>query len=219
MERRRRTRWTGRPRPQLASAHGASATLPVTTFSASPTPPPASDVHTSSKILSSTTCTGSAVRDGFLTFLTGLPAVFPESLPRVRLGRTNGSTCNTPFLTGSGSQTEFAVTPSKQRSGTFLTGARTAIKLFEILQLRTQEFTRRGVLKLYVTRGFNAFLTETERHSEIAVTHSKQTTPYSLTETRIAHYKLAAQLLNSRTDPVLLARNLPLIELVGGSTL
>ena len=33
-----------------------------------------------------------------------------------------------------------------------------------------------------------AFLTETDLHSEIAVTHSKQTTATFLTETRIAHF-------------------------------
>ena len=34
----------------------------------------------------------------------------------------------------------------------------------------------------------SAFLTETNPHSEIAVTHSKQTTATFLTETRIAHF-------------------------------
>ena len=57
-------------------------------------------------------------------FLTGLPAVFSEGLARAFFAK--GSACSNTFLTGSGSQTEIDVTRSKQRVGTFLTGARTA---------------------------------------------------------------------------------------------
>jgi hypothetical protein len=57
-------------------------------------------------------------------FLSGLPAVFSEGLPRAL--STKGSVCSTPFLTGSGSQTELVVTHSKQTTVTFLTGSRIA---------------------------------------------------------------------------------------------
>jgi hypothetical protein len=197
MERERRTSWTDRPRPHHASAHGASATLRVATFVVSPALLSALHVPTSSKIAPSTTLTGSAVRPAFLTILTGLP--------KVRPGGTKGSTYNTPFLTGSGSQTEFVVTHSKQRTGTFLTGARTVFRL-----------ACSGGLKRHVTRGLNTFLTETARHSEIAVTHSKQTTAHFLTETRITHYRPAAQRPKSRFNTVLPARILPLIQPIEG---
>jgi hypothetical protein len=51
-----------------------------------------------------------------LTFLTGLPRAF----------FAKGSVCTSKFLTGSASQTEFAVTNSKQTTGAFLTGSRFA---------------------------------------------------------------------------------------------
>ena len=194
MEHARRAGWTGGPRRHHASAHRASTTLRVTCAITSPALLSASHLQTSSKIPPSTTLTGSAVRPAFLTILTGLPK-----------GGTKGSTYNTPFLTGSGSQTEFVVTHSKQRTGTFLTGARTVFRL-----------ACSGGLKRHVTRGLNTFLTETARHSEIAVTHSKQTTAHFLTETRITHYRPAAQRPKSRFNTVLPARILPLIQPIEG---
>jgi hypothetical protein len=89
----------------------------------------------------------------------------------------------------------------KQTIKPCLTGARTAIRLFEIRQISAQndDATRVGPPKSTASRawgrghevaGMSSFLTETAQHSEIDVTHSKQTTGEFLTETRIAcrHY-------------------------------
>ena len=70
---------------------------------------------------------------------------FPTGLPRAFFAK--GSVCPRPFLTGSGSQTEFDVTHSKQTTEKFLTGARMHIKDFEVCTRRTQrEPARRGGL-------------------------------------------------------------------------
>ena len=116
MECGRRTSWNGGPRRQHASARVASRILAATPHVESPASMSTSYPHTNSKISLSSALVGLTFRPGFL-----------------------------PFLTGSGSQTEFDVTRSKQRAGKFLTGARTAIKLFKIRQLRAQELARRGV--------------------------------------------------------------------------
>jgi hypothetical protein len=55
-----------------------------------------------------------------LTFLTGLPRAF----------FAKGSVCTSTFLTGSASQTEFAVTHSKQTTASFLTGSRIVSRRF-----------------------------------------------------------------------------------------
>jgi hypothetical protein len=187
MERRRGAGWTGRPRPQRASANGASPSLRVTTPVVPPAPLPALHAPTSSKIPSSTTLTACAIRDGFR-----------------------------PFLTGSAPQTEFVVTHSKQRTGNFLTGARTAIKLFIIRQPRTQEFTRRGGRERYHFHGFNTFLPGSARKVEFDVTHSKQTTATFLPGARTADRRLAAQLSNRRSNFVFRFLRLPLIALIEG---
>ena len=66
----------------------------------------------------------SHARRSFAAFLSGLPAVFSQGLPRAFFAK--GSACSNTFLTGSGSQTEIAVTHSKQTAGEFLTGSRIA---------------------------------------------------------------------------------------------
>jgi hypothetical protein len=63
------------------------------------------------------------------------PPFLSSSLAEKRLSI---STFPAAFLTGSGSQTEFDVTYSKQTNEKILTGARTHIKLFEILQMSPQ---------------------------------------------------------------------------------
>jgi hypothetical protein len=112
-----------------------------------------------------------------------------------------------PFLTGSGSQTEFAVTHSKQSTGEFLTGARTAIKVFTIRQLRRPKLARVNLRNRYDVRGFNTslpglpravfakgsvcldtFLPGSAQQVEIAVTHSKQTTATFLPGSRFASW-------------------------------
>jgi hypothetical protein len=72
-------------------------------------------------------------------------SAFLTGLPRVRLGRTKGSVHTSAFLTGTAPQTEIDVTLSKQTTERFLTGARTAIRLFKIRQLRMQNLARVNV--------------------------------------------------------------------------
>ena len=74
----------------------------------------------------------SAGRRSFAAFLPGLPTVFSEGLPRAFFAK--GSACSNTFLTGSGSQTEIAVTRSKQSTDEFLTGSRIARCAFRALQ-------------------------------------------------------------------------------------
>jgi hypothetical protein len=176
MEHGRRTSWTGKQGPQHVSAHGASQILRVTPLLVSPAATSASRPPIGPKISSSSTLIGRTFRDRFLPF--------PVGLPRPVFG--NGSTCNTPFLTGSAPQTEFAVTHSKQRTGKFLTGARMHIRIFEILQMSAQHLAALNPQSHAQFANFGTFLTETAQHSEIAVTHSKQTTGTFLTETRTA---------------------------------
>jgi hypothetical protein len=68
--------------------------------------------------LGTTSVTVRTFRGAFLAFSTGLP----------RAAFAKGSVCISTFLTGSALQTEFAVTHSKQSTGTFLTGSRIASK-------------------------------------------------------------------------------------------
>ena len=94
--------------------------------------------------------------------LAGLPAVSSEGMPRALFAKgsvctgafltglaravsAKGSTCSIAFLTGSAPQTEFAVTHSKQKTATFLTGSRFA-RQASGLKPKTQEPARRGGL-------------------------------------------------------------------------
>jgi len=87
-------------------------------------------------------------------FLGGyVPTVCGEQLSEGRslqftLNEAKGSdiSTNSAFLTGSAPQTEFAVTRSKQRTATFLTGARMHIRIFGIRQPQTPKPARRGRL-------------------------------------------------------------------------
>jgi hypothetical protein len=104
-------------------------------------------------------------------FLTGLPAVaglpralfakgsvrtspFLTGLPRASFAK--GSVCVTTFLTGFASQTEFAVTHSKQKTATFLTGSRFARQASpttsEIQRLARVNLRKRYVIHLLCVR-------------------------------------------------------------------
>ena len=83
------------------------------------------------------------------------------------------------FLPGSAQYVESDVTHSKQTTATFLPGATTP-------QFGSRTVQWDAQVALSNPRFPAAFLTETASHSEIAVTHSKQTTATFLTETRIA---------------------------------
>jgi hypothetical protein len=65
---------------------------------------------------------GSLARD--FTCALACPGEFPAGLPRAFF--VNGSVCSIPFLTETASHSEMAVTHSKERIATFLTGARIA---------------------------------------------------------------------------------------------
>jgi hypothetical protein len=234
MEHRRRTRWTGRPRPQHASAHGASATLRFT-INVSPTSTSTSCSHTRSILSALGSITAEKRNRQTRVFRNAVTSTKQRTATcsnrqknkfrtpdNLQTSSFNGNAFRErilTFLTGSALQTEFAATHSKQKTGTFLTGARIAIKLFKIRQLRTQKLARRGARNRYDVRGFSAFLPGSAQKAECDVTHSKQTTAPFLPGATTAHYLLAVQLSNRRTDPILPARNLSLIEFVGGSTL
>jgi len=190
MEHGRRTSWIDRPRPQHASAHGASATLPVTTLVVSPPLPSASHKLTSSKISSLTRLTGRADRDAFL-----------------------------PFLTGSAPQTEFPVTRSKQKTGEFLTGARTATRRNTISTLKTQKLAPVNLGKPGDIQEFPAFLPGSAQKVECDVTYSKQTIAPFIAGATTAHCRLAAQLSNRQSNPVFRSQRLPLIEPIEGGNL
>jgi hypothetical protein len=216
---RRRTSWTARPSPQHVFAQGRSLTLRVTTLTESPASPSAPLAHSTSSTLIERT-----FRPGFLTFLTGsalqtefavthskqttqefltgarthirifeILQISAQNLAALDPQSHAGFVNFTALLPGSAQKVESDVTYSKQMTDKFLPGARTAIRLSKIRQLRTQKFTRRGELarvklrKRYVIHRFNIFLTETAQHSEFAVTHSKQSTGAFLTETRIGY--------------------------------
>ena len=66
----------------------------------------------------------SASRKRFPRFLSGLPAVFLEGLPRAISAK--GSVCLNTFLPRSAQYVEIAVTHSKQTTATFLPGSRFA---------------------------------------------------------------------------------------------
>jgi hypothetical protein len=81
-----------------------------------------------------------------------------------------------PFLTGSAPQTEFAVTPSKQRTGKFLTGARKHIRIFEILQISARNLAALIPQSHARFVNFRPFLPGSAQKVERDVTYSKQTT-------------------------------------------
>jgi hypothetical protein len=102
----------------------------------------------------------------------------PESLkggrmavpPRETRIAGRGTRLPATFLPGSAQHVECDVTRTKQTTGEFLPGARTACQ---------RSAFRHGFFRS------SEFLTETASHSEIDVTPSKQTTGEFLTETRI----------------------------------
>jgi hypothetical protein len=150
MEHGRLTRWTGRPRPQHASARVASQILRTTPLGVSPASPLASPLPRDSKTLSpspSVALAGSAICPAFR-----------------------------PFLTGSAPQTEFGVTHSKQRTEKFLTGARMHIKGSAISTPKTQKLARVKLRNRHDAYGSCAFLPGSVQQVECDVSYSKQST-------------------------------------------
>ena len=147
MEHRRRTSWTGRPRPLRVSAHSAFQILRLNPLVVSPASTSASHLHTGPKISPSTTLLGGTVRPDFL-----------------------------PFLTGSAPQTEFALTHSKQRTEKFLTGARMHIKGSTISTPKTQKLARVKLRNRHDAQGSCPFLPGSAQEVEFDVTYSKQST-------------------------------------------
>jgi hypothetical protein len=133
------------------------------------------------------------------------PPIFLSPTPRfgsgTRLMLIGFCRLLSPFLPGSASQVEMAVTHSKQRRGPFLPGSRIACKAsskmsqFSLPQLSTGRLatchspalTKEGPLACPDERRATEFLTETAPHSKTTVTNSKQTTETFLTGARIAH--------------------------------
>jgi hypothetical protein len=165
MECGRRTGWTGGPRPQHTSVRAASQALPVTSTELPSALLPASRLPNSLKISPS-----------FLAFLNGLP----------RAVSAKGSVCINTFLTETALHSEIAVTRSKQSTGTFLTGARSALRGTTISTPATQKLARVKLRNRYYIHGSDTFLPGSAQQVEFAVTHSKQSTAPFLPGSRIA---------------------------------
>jgi hypothetical protein len=200
----RRTSWTGRERPQHASAQVASSAFVVTPRVVSLAPTSTSYPHPSPKISASGSIKAeelsrqTRVFKNAVTFTKQRTATcsnrqkikfcVPDNL---QTSSSNGSAFRDafrPFLTGSAPQTEFAVTRSKQRTGKFLTGTRTAIKLFKIRQFRRPKLARVNLRNRCDIRGFSTLLPGSAQQVEFAVTHSKQTTATFLPGSRFASW-------------------------------
>ena len=154
MEHRRGTSWTGRPRPQRASAHGAFPTSRVTII-VSPASTSSSCSHASSKLSVWESITLEELNRQTRVFKNAVTSTkqraatcsnrqkiefrMPDNPQTSSFNRAAVRDAIRPFLTGSAPQTEFDVTHSKQTSGKFLTGARMHIKLFVIRQPQTQK--------------------------------------------------------------------------------
>ena len=134
---------------------------------------------------------------------SSLPAAFLPGLPRAFFAK--GSICSSAFLPGSAQQVKCDVTRSKQTTGPFLPGAKTAPRWL-------RQGTALAVPSLVSSIGFHCsfragsparafactldpapatvyfspFLTGSASQTEMAVTHSKQTTETFLTGSRIA---------------------------------
>ena len=155
MERRRRTSWTDRPRPQHASVQGASRIFGATPRDVPPVSTSTSCSHATSKLSASASITLEELNRQTRVFKNAVTSTkertatcsnrqkikfrTPDDL---RTSSSNGSAFRPafrPFLTGSAPQTKPDVTHSKQTAEKFLTGARTHIKLFIIRPPRTQK--------------------------------------------------------------------------------
>jgi hypothetical protein len=99
-----------------------------------------------------------------------------------------------------------------------LTGARTAIKLFEIRQISAQNLAALNpqIRERFVN--FRPFLPGSALQVECDVTHSKKTTAPFLHGATTSHSRLTVQLSSSRSDTVLLAQILRSSELIGGNS-
>jgi hypothetical protein len=158
MERSRRTSWTDRPRPRHASAHAARPALLVSII-VSPASTSTSYPHTSSKPSVSGSITLDELNRQTRVFKNDVTSTkqrtatcsnrqkikfrLPDNLQTSLFNQTAVRESVRPafraFLTGSAPQTEFPVTHSKQTTGKFLTGSRTAIKRNTISTLKTQK--------------------------------------------------------------------------------
>jgi hypothetical protein len=143
---------------------------------------------------------------------SSLPAAFLPGLPRAFFAK--GSICSSAFLPGSAQQVKCDVTRSKQTTGPFLPGATTAPRwlrqgtalavpsLVSSIEFHCS-FRAGSPARAFActldpapaTVYFSPFLTGSASQTEMAVTHSKQTTETFLTGSRIAcqSFKLSAE--------------------------
>jgi hypothetical protein len=192
MEHGRRTSWTGRQRPQHASAQLASSVFVVTPRVVSLAPTSTSYPHPSPKISASGSIKAeelsrqTRVFKNAVTFTKQRTATcsnrqkikfcVPDNL---QTSSSNGSAFRDafrPFLTGSAPQTEFALTHSKQRTEKFLTGARMHIKGSTISTPKTQKLARVKLRNRHDAHGSCPFLPGSAQEVEFDVTYSKQST-------------------------------------------
>ncbi len=192
MEHGRRTSWTGGPRPRCASARGGIRTSRVNTLIVSPLSTSACCTHTTPIISSQMPVENAELNRQIGVFRNAVTHRKQRVATRSNrqkiqiwksddLGTTSvkvGAFCAPfrPFLTGSGSQSEFVVTHSKQSTGEFLTGARTAISRDVISTRATQKLAGVKQRNRYDIYGCIAFLPGSAQTVESDVTYSKQTT-------------------------------------------
>jgi len=119
------------------------------------------------------------------------PPIFLSPTPRSgsarRLMLSGFCRLPSPFLPGSASQVEMAVTQSKQRRDPFLPGSRIACQPSSKLSQFSLPHLSTGRLAICQPSLVTEFLTETASHSKTTVTHLKQTGETFLTGARIAH--------------------------------
>jgi hypothetical protein len=125
-------------------------------------------------------------RDGFRTCPVAVSTPTTQKLARVKLRNRYLTHRFNTFLTETALHSEFAVTHSKQGSGTFLTGARTAFRHRTISTPATQKLARVKLRNRYDIHGSNTFLPGSAQQVEFAVTHSKHSTATFLPGSRIA---------------------------------
>src|SRR5271154_4426320 len=196
MEHRRRTSWTGGPRPQHVPARGGFRASRVNTLIVSPFSTSACDLHSTPKIPSQMPVENAELSRQIRVFRNAVThrkkraatcsnrqktqIWKPDNLGTTWTGTSLFRCAFLAFLAGSALQTEFAVTHSKQSTGTFLTGSRIARKAITSETVNAEACAGEAAQAVGRLRQFlhnlsenSTFLPGSAQYVEIAVTHSK----------------------------------------------
>jgi len=107
----------------------------------------------------------------------------------------------------------------KQTIKACLTGAGTAIKLFEIRQISAQNLAALNPQSRERFVNFRPFLPGSAQYIECEVTYSKQTTAPFLPGATTTRHRLAVQLRNRHSNPIFRSLRMPAIALTEGGKL